>query len=232
MNLKSFGCSFVFGTDLADSVAIPGQTTVPSQCTWPAIVAKKLNYDYECFARPAAGNLQIAEQVLSQAVNSPESLFVISWSWIDRFDHWGQIGKFPNWINGNQWQTVVPTDNTETAKIYYQKLQSEYQDKLTTLMLIRLVIDTLKQKGIPFVMTYMDNLIFDQRWHTTPAVIDLQEYIRPYMTTFDGQTFLEWSRNNNYAISTTLHPLETAHQTAAELMFNSFDKQKTSGQVQ
>ena len=103
MKLKSFGCSFIFGSDLADAVAIPSQFTVASQFTWPAIVAKKLNYDYECFARPAAGNLQIAEQALSQAANSPESLFVISWSWIDRFDHWGQV-KEP-WPNGNQWQT-------------------------------------------------------------------------------------------------------------------------------
>jgi hypothetical protein len=230
MNLKSFGCSFVFGSDLADAVAIPGHAIVPSQCTWPAIIAKKLNYNYECFARPAAGNLQIAEQVLIQAANSPESLFVIGWSWIDRFDHWGSIKE--SWSDVNNWQTVVPTDTTETAKIYYQNLHSEYRDKLTTLMSIRLVIDTLKQKGIPFVMTYMDDLIFDQRWHTTPAVIDLQDYIKPHMSTFDGQTFLEWSGANNYAISTTLHPLETAHQAAADLMFNSFDKQKTNGQVQ
>ena len=225
MKLKSFGCSFIFGSDLADAVAMPGQLAVASQCTWPAIVAKKLNYDYECFARPAAGNLQIAEQALSQAANSPESLFVISWSWIDRFDHWGQIGKFPNWINGNQWQTIVPIDTTDTAKIYYQNLHSEYRDKLTTLMSIKLVIDTLKQKGIPFVMTYMDDLIFDQRWYTTPAVIDLQDYIKSYMTIFEEQTFLEWSRINNYSISATLHPLEEAHAAAGEYMIKVFDKQ-------
>jgi hypothetical protein len=225
MILKSFGCSFIFGTDLPDAVAIPGQVVVPSQQTWPAILAKNLNYQYECFARPGAGNLQIAEQALSQASTSLDSVFVISWSWIDRFDHWGQIEKRSNWINGNKWQTIVPTDTTQTAKIYYQNLHSEYRDKLTSLMSIKLVIDTLKQKNIPFIMTCMDELLFDQRWHITPAVIDLQEYVRPYIVSFEGQTFLDWSRANGYPISTTLHPLEAAHRAAGEYMIKVFDKQ-------
>ena len=224
MILKSFGCSFIFGTDLPDAIAIPGQVW-PSLLTWPAVLAKNFNYQYECFARPGAGNLQIAEQVLSQAPNSSDSVFVINWSWIDRFDHWAGIGKHPNWINGNKWQTIVPTDTTKVAKIYYQNLHSEYQDKLTSLMLIKLVIDTLKQKNIPLVMTCMDDLIFDQQWHTTPAVVDLQEYVRPYIFSFEGQTFLDWSRANGYPISTTLHPLEAAHRAAGEYMIKVFDKQ-------
>jgi hypothetical protein len=73
----------------------------------------------------------------------------------------------------------------------------------------------------------MDDLIFDQRWHSTPAVIDLQEYVKPYITMFDGQTFLDWSRANNYLISTTLHPLEQAHCAAADYVIKVFDKQNT-----
>jgi hypothetical protein len=227
MILKSFGCSFIFGTDLPDAVAITGQTVVPSQQTWPALLAKNLNYQYECFARPGAGNLQIAEQVLSHAPNSMDSVFVINWSWIDRFDHWGRIGKHPNWTNGNDWQTILPTDTTRTAEIYCQNLHSEYRDKLTSLMSIKLVIDTLKQKNVQFLMTGMDELLFDQQWHTTPAVVDLQEYVRPYIFSFEGQTFLDWSRANGYPISTTLHPLEAAHCAAGEYMIKVFDKQKT-----
>jgi hypothetical protein len=81
-----------------------------------------------------------------------------------------------------------------------------------------LAIDTLKQKGIPFVMTYQDELLFDQQWHTTPAVLDLQAYVEPYMTLFENQTFVSWSRDQGYPESDTWHPLEEAHQAAFELI--------------
>ena len=216
MNLKSFGCSFIFGTDLADTVAVPGKTIIPSQHTWPAIIANKFGYQYECFARPGSGNLQIAEQILNQASESSDSLFVISWSWIDRFDHYEQTVKVPIWINDNQWQTICPTDDTKLAKTYYHNLHSEYRDKLTTLMSIKLVIDTLKQKNINFIMTHVDDLMFNRQWHTTLAVLDLQDYINSYITTFEGQPFLDWSRKHGYPESATWHPLETAHESAAD----------------
>ena len=56
-------------------------------------------------------------------------------------------------------------------------------------------------------------------------MVDLQEYVRPYIVSFEGQTFLDWSRANGYPISTTLHPLEAAHQAAGEYMIKVFDKQ-------
>jgi hypothetical protein len=121
----------------------------------------------------------------------------------------------------------MPIDTTELAKTYYRDLHSEYQDKFTCLSYIKLAIDTLNQKGIPFIMTYMDDLLFDRRWHITPAVTDLQDYVYPYMTTFNGQTFLEYSRANNYPISSTLHPLEDAHQAAGDYIIKVFDRQNT-----
>ena len=219
MNLKSFGCSFIFGSDLADATCIPGMST-PSKTTYTAKLADHLGYKYQCYARPGSGNLQIAERVLSYS-NSEPALFVIGWTWIDRFDHWGDK---PTWF-GTNWQTLMPVDTNNLAKTYYRDLHSQYRDKLTTLMTIKLVIDTLKQNGQKFIMTYIDNLIFETEWHTTPAITDLQNYIKPYMTVFDGGTFLDWSRANNYPISTTFHPLEEAHDAAANYMIKVFDKQ-------
>jgi hypothetical protein len=92
-------------------------------------------------------------------------------------------------------------------------------------MSMRLVIDTLKQKNIPFIMTYMDELVFDQRWNTTPAVTDLQEYVRPYMTAFEGQNLLDWSRKNGYPETEMWHPLEEAHAAAGDYMIKVFDTQ-------
>jgi hypothetical protein len=220
MKLKSFGCSFIFGSELADDgrdLPIP----TASNFTWPAHLAQHLGYEYDCRARPGSGNLQIAERVLTHAVDNDSTLFVIGWTWIDRFDFTNsQINNHPIAAQWENWRTIMPIDTTPLAKTYYQGLHTEYRDKLTTLMSIRLVIDTLKQKNIPFLMTYMDDLIFDQRWHTTPAVLDLQEYIKPYMTTFDNLNFLDWSRKNGYAISEAWHPLEDAHKAVADYLIN------------
>jgi hypothetical protein len=231
MKLKSFGCSFIFGSELSDNQAaadlglpIPQE----SQLTWPAHLARHLGYTYECYARPGSGNLQIAERVLSHAVNADPSLFVIGWSWSDRFDYTNSnIDNRPLPSKWTNWRTIMPIDNTTLAKNYYRELHTEYRDKLTTLMSIKLVIDTLEQKNIPFVMTYMDDLIFDQTWHVTPAVVDLQEYVRPYMTTFDNLNFLTWSKQRGHHITQSGHPLDDAHQAAGDYMIKVFDKKNT-----
>jgi hypothetical protein len=225
MKLKSFGCSFIFGTDLADDRQdLP--YTIYSNLTWPAHLAQHLGRTYDCFARPGSGNLQILEKIINQVpASSSADLFVIGWTWIDRFDYYNS--NYDPKTKRPPWSTIMPVDTTDLAKVYYRDLHSEYRDKFTCLSYIKLAIDTLNQKNIPFIMTYMDELLFDQRWHVTPAVTILQDFIRPYMTTFDGQTFLDWSRANGYPESSTWHPLEQAHQTAGDLMFNSFDTQKT-----
>jgi hypothetical protein len=225
MILKSFGCSFVFGSDLTDSTS-GASTRQFSKLTWPALLAKQLKLGYQCCARPGSGNLQIAERVLNECQTSASDFFIISWTYIDRFDYS---------ISTNSWQswnTLMPGQSHALAKTYYQNLHSEYRDKLSTLIYIKTVIDTLKQLNIKFVMTYIDELMFDHHWHVTPAITVLQNYIRPYMTTFEGQTFLEWSRNHGYPESTIGHPLEQAHQAAADIMFNSFDTQKINDLAQ
>ena len=120
--------------------------------------------------------------------------------------------------NDNQWVTILPVNTDSIATTYYKNMHSEYRDKLTTLMNIRLVIDTLQQKGYPFIMTFMDNLAFDTRWHTNTAILELQDYVRPHMTCFDGMNFLDWSKEQGYPIGTAAHPLEQAHAAAAEYM--------------
>jgi hypothetical protein len=78
-------------------------------------------------------------------------------------------------------------------------------------------------------MTYMDELLFDRKYNTTSAVRDLQDYVNPYMTQFDGKTFLDWSRDHGYPESAGWHPLEQAHSEGAKLMRQAFDKQNTNG---
>ena len=225
MNLKSFGCSFIFGSELSDD-GKNGNYATGSKLTWPAHVASHLGYNYVTYSRPGSGNLQIAERVLSHLATNEQALFVVGWTYIDRFDYVNFTdpnGKWP----GMPWTTLMPIDTTDIATCYYKILHSEIRDKLTTLMSIRLVIDTLKQKNCPFIMTYMDELIFDRQWNTTPAITDLQDYIQPHMTTFEGMNFQQWSRKNGHAITSIGHPLESAHEAAGELMIKVFDTQNT-----
>jgi hypothetical protein len=231
MKLKSFGCSFIFGTDLADSADDDGRhlaIPAPSNLTWPAHLARHLGYDYECLARPGSGNLQIAERVLSHLADPEPSFYVIGWTWIDRFDYTNStIVNRPIAAQWGNWKTLMPVDHTELAKLYYKGLHSEYRDKLTTLMQIQLVIDALNRRGQRFTMTHIDELMFDQQWNQTPAVLDLQLLVKPHMTMFEDDTFLDYSRKHKFEISPGLHPLEQAHKSAAQIIIDSFDKQKT-----
>jgi hypothetical protein len=147
---------------------------------------------------------------------------VIGWTWIDRFDYTvppadnTHIYDYAN--EYNLWKTIMPADSDTQAKVYYRDLHSQYRDKFTSLTYIKTAVDVLKQKNIPFVMTYIDELLFETEWHCDPTIEYLQNYIRPYMTKFQGKTFLDFSRQNGFAISSTYHPLESAHQAAFELI--------------
>ena len=229
MNLKSFGCSFIYGSELSDEIIhdlSKQRSPRHSKSTWPSHLARHLNYDYQCYARPGAGNLQIAERALTHLATNETALFVINWTFIDRFDYF-DINNPTRFFN-NTWSTIMPVDETDIAKTYYKDLHSEIRDKLTTLMSIKLVVDTLQQKNCPFVMTYMDDLMFDKRWHTTPAITDMQDYILPHMTTFDGLNLQQFAKKNGYPITSIGHPLEQAHAAAGELMIKVFDTQNTN----
>jgi len=212
MLLKSFGDSFVFGTDLDDANDGATQLLIqPSQKTWSARIAQHLGYDYECFAWAGLGNLQIAERVLSQVKCQP-CLFLISWSWVDRYDH------MPD--SQNIWKTIQPTNTDAPAQYYYKNFHNQYTDKLRTLTYIKACMDTVNQHGHQLIMTYMDGLIFETEWHTSPAIVQLQDSIRPHMFTFGGKTFLQWAKDKNFSINTRLHPGEDAHQDAFELLLD------------
>lgn len=228
MNLKSFGCSFIFGTELSD--VAQNLLSIASQLTWPAKVAKGINYNYQCYARPGSGNLQILERVLVHASQShPDDIFVIGWSWIDRFDYLNPSSTWTMLPPLTPWETIMPVDTTDLAKTYFKELHSQYSDKLTTLIYMKTAIDVLRQHNLKFVMTYIDNLVFETEWQPNPAIKDLQDYIWPSITRFDGQNFIDWSRNKEFKISPTMHPLDDAHSAAADyIMQQVFDKKNTN----
>ena len=228
MTLKSFGCSFIFGSDLKDTnIVNPRSRKIYSRYSWPALLANTLEYKYECYAYPGVGNLMILESVLDQiTVSTSSDFFVIGWTWIDRFDYYNH--NYYAHDDAHPWLTIRPDKKTKQYEMYYKELHSDYRDKLTCLGYAKLVIDTLNQKSIPFLMTYMDELLFDCKHNTSSAVTVLQDYVKPYMTQFEGQTFLDWSRGKGYPEALNWHPLEEAHAAAAEYLIKVFDKKNTN----
>ena len=212
MKLKSFGCSFIFGTDLADSNDGSTQLEItPSRSTWPALIAQRHNFDYECYASAGIGNLQILERVLAQAQSDP-AVFVINWTWIDRFDYVN--------ANNDAWATARPTDQTDINEYYYKHLHSQYRDKFQTLTAIKTAQDSLTQQGHTVIMTYMDSLIFETEWHTGTAMEYLQQSVGPHMFAFESKTFLEWAQDKKMPVSQNWHPLESAHSAAADYVIS------------
>ena len=77
MKLKSFGCSFIFGSELSD---ITIKSKKYSQLTWPAIIAQRLGMEYACYARPGSGNLQILNNLLDQVAQHNNDVYIINWT--------------------------------------------------------------------------------------------------------------------------------------------------------
>ena len=218
MKVKSFGCSFIYGSELADD-AVGNYCLPPSKLSWPSLVAQNMNLPYECYAFPGSGNLRILDQLLCQASTDDPALFIVGWSWTGRFDYVDE----PNQYSGNPWKTIGPGHNTDLSQLYLKNFHSQFRDKLVTLGYIKLAIDTLKQKNFPFIMTYMDDLIFETKWHCNPAIANMQDYVRPYLSDFDGMSMLDWSRKCGYKVSKAWHPLEQAHAAAGQHVINNLD---------
>ena len=200
MKLRAFGCSFTAGTDLVDS-----------ENSWPILVARRIGALHMNHAEAGIGNLRIAESVLQHA--RPGDVCVINWTWIDRFDFVDRISE--------EWRSVLPADETNYSKIYYRHFHSQYRDMLSNLFTAVAVIDFLKQHNIPFIMTTIDHLWFEnvvESWHNPIAVRSLQARLKPHVCDFEGKNFLDWAHDNGYPVSRTLHPLEQAHTAAADLM--------------
>jgi hypothetical protein len=203
--IKSFGCSFIHGSDLLD-----GNDLDYSRFTWPALMAKQLNFEYNCYAQPGQGNFKIYCDILANSFKNDHSIYVINWTWIDRFDYVNQL---------EQWDTLRPAEDNHLKKFYYQNLHSQLSDMISNSCYIVSAAEHLTSLNCPYIMTYMDhNLLtpLNPNWHDPKYLEVLQQKLQKILTNFDGQNFLDWSRHHNFLISDAWHPLEDAHQAAAE----------------
>jgi hypothetical protein len=214
-SIQTFGDSFLFGADLKDCKDKIGDVGEHSVLTWPALIAKRLNLKYECHAESGRGNYAITFKIFQHA--SRNSLNIINWTWIDRFDHHFRCVGWPD--------TIRPNDD-EVSSFYYKNIHTEFDDKFKNLLAIHSVSEYLRNNKFPFIMTYMDHLLLNVEYNTGVVIIKLQEMIKKNLKTFpNNQTFLEWSCANNYPESDNWHPLEQAHEEAAKIWLPIYEKE-------
>lgn len=202
MILSSFGCSFVWGTDLPDC-----SYTTSSKISWPAQIAQRLGYQHRCYAKGGRGNLFIADNILKNARGS--DFVIINWTWIDRFDYVDPKGG---------WSTCLPADEHTPSEFYFKNYHSEYVDKLRSLIQIKVCLDYLLDWKIPFLMTYQDKLILDENWHTGSAILNLQRAVRPHLSDFNGKNHCEWAIDQGYKIIDGGHLSPEAHTAVADYL--------------
>lgn len=223
MKLISFGCSHTYGSELPDSLKLyPGN----SNLTWPALVAQKLNLPYSSVAYPGRGNLFIAEQVLNEI--SQSAVFVINWTYIDRFDFKDINNKTVQHYAGSNWTTCRPGESSDHDTMYYKYFHSEYADKLTSLIQIKACIDVLIQNKKSFIMTCLDDLIFDCNFNTSSAIEYLQDQIRPYITMFDNENFLHYAKTHGFPVTASDHLTAEGHRFCADHVISLLDAGKIS----
>ncbi len=209
MKIKSFGCSFIYGSELDDDYPVYGNFRDQSKLTWPSLLAQTFDLEYECYAYPGQGNFKILCDLITQASLDDPAVMIINWTWIDRFDYVDNFEK---------WSTIRPSGNCSVANYYYRNLHSQLHDMLRSIYHINTAVDFLRERQMPFVMTYMDYDILtpiDPNWHDPRYCEIMQNKIARYLHDFDGKNFLDWSKSNGFAISDAGHPLEQAHQAAA-----------------
>jgi len=208
--LRSFGCSFTFGSDLHDCES--ANNLRASHSTWPALIAKNHGRDYATCARGGVGNLWILQAIMRwiSLRKRPEHFcWIVNWTYIDRFDIWQ---------DHREWVTIRPTTSTDVARTYYRDLDTQQTNQLRTLTYMYAAINVLQQHKIPFMMTCIDDLVFLPCTEQGGSISLLQELVRPHVHDFEGKNFLSWSRFKGYPISVLDHPLEQAHEAAAQLM--------------
>lgn len=126
------------------------------------------------------------------------------------------------------------TGVAEFARAFYQHVGSgEYWEIYSSFKEIVYLQNYLKIKNIPYLFTCADTYMFypstpmDMTLNSLFKQIDFDKwYFFPEGNKWETTTprgFYQWAVENKYPIGTT-HPLEAAHQAAAELMKEKFNE--------
>jgi len=215
-SLFSFGDSFTYGTELSDCI------NNYSRKTWPSLVANKLGLSYDCYAYGGTGNQQIAYHVVdifSKSIYKNRNLYVINWTWIERFDYID--------IDSDRWQTIHPRHENLLAHFFYKHVDHHAWNLIRNLQIIYSTIQFLRTHDCNFFMTSIDDNLLDKNYpmEWTSTISTLQSLVRPYINLIENKNFYAWSKDKKFSFAPGGHPLEDAHSAAADYWFDKVKSQ-------
>lgn len=127
--LVTFGCSFTYGTALADG---PPNSNTPSKFSWPSILSEKLEIDCINKASPGASNLEILYHILNTKFEEND-IVIILWSFFARGTVINKDGleKYGLWLpNFKKWLGTNSYDHLKTISWYYMHHAELYLNSL------------------------------------------------------------------------------------------------------
>ena len=221
--IVSFGDSFVFGSELADNM--------DGHKSWVGQAAAQLGVEYETLAIPGCGNESITRQILTYFSNNPSDnvLAVINWTWGARWDFY--IPGIETWTTlglscvPSKLEPLIGLEEAEKVLHVYKKYTGDSMlwEKFKTLQTIHTSQQFLRHLNVPNIQTYMDYEILNTQHHAPDYVRTLQDLTQDSFQNFEGQNFLDWSRNHGFAVTEPWwHPLEQAHEAACSLWLETY----------
>jgi len=236
------GDSFIYGSELKDCVDSQG-CEQPSKLTYPALIAKELNLDYVCAARPGYSNRAICRTVMNtcEQYKHDIKLAIVSWSFPGRYefrfkDSWEQISAWTVLETVDKIEESFNIDNPivlnhhaveldradrigarDFAKIYYNYVGSnviaEVYDTLNSIVMLQ---QYFLRNNIPYVFSAVDKFKLDIEDESIATL--KEQLIKEDWVWFDGHGFYTWAKENKFPFATT-HPREPAHIEAAHILY-------------
>jgi len=216
MKLLASGCSLIYGSELSDEGTGTGEH---SNQTYPALLAKHLDLEYECVACPGYGNDSITRSIIEHCSDNI-GFVVVNWSYFDRYEYCHRE---------NGWQNLGAVTNTKhpcyhdlniLSKAFFAYLSPDYT-YYKYLAEIVLLQGVLQNKKIPYLFTTTESGLFEyDRFQKCRNLLDTINFDQWYMWIENNKKigFCEWASKSGFAIGPESHPLEEAHQAAFELI--------------
>ena len=222
--LVSAGCSFIHGSELGDENPY-------SHKTYPALLSKHLNLQYDCVAYPGASNQGIVKQIFDYDI-SEDCLFLIQWTFPWR------MGVDLSYLYTNEkkqkqtWFDLAPN---------HWQLQGKFDGQVDEQLDLESCSNNLKMLGVDQLNEQVYKHLGNDRhlnFYTRLCVLAIQQYLHanhckfvftagvnsvaklPYVVSFENLGFKEWCEKKKFKLGPYKHPLDEAHHSAFEYLCN------------
>jgi hypothetical protein len=237
MIIVAGGDSFVWGSELADS--LNGSPNGYSRSTYSALLSKQYGASYKCAAFPGNSNDAIARMTMLECNKHSKKVgAIVSWTFMPRFEFrfaYPIQSPISPWTSINPHQYNKP-EVKDFSDYFFKHVGTDIEYQQYNSLRAALLLQTyFINKHIPYMFTLADNnfcndystlsvdckILWDQiDWNKWFFFVPAEE---AWLTT-SPRGFYQWAVENKYDIGPMQHPLEQAHQDAAELIKEKFNE--------